>query len=208
MSGPDRRRVSAAEIADLTRRLRVLSEAGRDADARERAEFLADKRALLDRITDHDQHPNREETMSTDDQAAGRQIGDEVRTEFDAVPGRVLHRHNVFDNRGAGVGLDDDDGWVSGGYEAAHQAHLDYLAGGGDRGADARAAEAAQAAEGRAAEAVEPGRADRPEAIAARIQEIRDQLHAQALAEDQQRGPSRGAAEDSDGLEDGAGWSR
>lgn len=201
MTAPDPRRVSAAEVAALTRRLRALSDAGRDAGARERAEFLADKRALLDRITDHDRQ--REETMSTDDQANARRTGDEAPTEFDAVPGRVLHRHNAFDNRGAaGLADDDDDGWVSGGYEAAHQAHLDFLAEGGHRAVDARAAETP------AAEAVEPGRADRPEEIAARIQEIRDQFHAQVLAEEQQRIPARGAAEEFDGLDDGAEWSR
>ena len=39
-----------AEIADLTRRLRALSAAGRDADPAERAAFLADKDALLNRV--------------------------------------------------------------------------------------------------------------------------------------------------------------
>lgn len=38
------------EIADLSRRLRALSAAGRDADPAERAAFLADKDALIARI--------------------------------------------------------------------------------------------------------------------------------------------------------------
>lgn len=38
------------EIAELTARLRALSARGREADPAERAAFLADKRALLDRI--------------------------------------------------------------------------------------------------------------------------------------------------------------
>lgn len=42
---------TVAEIADLTRRLRGLTTAGRDADPAERAAFLADKRALLARIS-------------------------------------------------------------------------------------------------------------------------------------------------------------
>lgn len=41
---------SVAEIAALTARLRQLSTAGARADADERAAFLADKEALLDRI--------------------------------------------------------------------------------------------------------------------------------------------------------------
>ena len=42
---------SIAEIAELTARLRRLSAAGRDADPGERAAFLADKDALIERIT-------------------------------------------------------------------------------------------------------------------------------------------------------------
>lgn len=45
MSGP-----TAREIADLTARLRQLSTPGRPVDPGERAAFLADKHALLDRI--------------------------------------------------------------------------------------------------------------------------------------------------------------
>jgi hypothetical protein len=41
---------SIREIADLTRRLRALSNAGHDADPAERAAFLADKDALITRI--------------------------------------------------------------------------------------------------------------------------------------------------------------
>ena len=41
---------SIREIAELTRRLRELSNAGRDADPAERAAFLADKDALIARI--------------------------------------------------------------------------------------------------------------------------------------------------------------
>src|SRR3954447_3797098 len=41
---------SIREIADLTRRLRALSIAGRDAGPAERAAFLADKDALIARI--------------------------------------------------------------------------------------------------------------------------------------------------------------
>lgn len=47
-------RPSVAEIAALTRRLRELSAPGRTVDPRERAAFLADKDALLARITDAD----------------------------------------------------------------------------------------------------------------------------------------------------------
>lgn len=43
---------SIAEVAALTRRLRELSTAGRDVDPAERAAFLADKDALIARITD------------------------------------------------------------------------------------------------------------------------------------------------------------
>ena len=41
---------SIREITELTARLRRLSSAGRDADPAERAAFLADKDALIDRI--------------------------------------------------------------------------------------------------------------------------------------------------------------
>lgn len=41
---------SSREIAELTRRLRALTTAGRDADPTERSAFLADKAALLGRI--------------------------------------------------------------------------------------------------------------------------------------------------------------
>lgn len=41
---------SIREIAELTRRLRALTAAGRDADPTERSAFLADKAALLGRI--------------------------------------------------------------------------------------------------------------------------------------------------------------
>lgn len=52
-SGRDRQASpTVAEIAAITRRLRELSARGRDVDAGERAGFLADKQALLDRITD------------------------------------------------------------------------------------------------------------------------------------------------------------
>ncbi len=44
-------RPSIAEIAAFTRRLRDLSQAGRDADPADRERFLTDKRALFDRIT-------------------------------------------------------------------------------------------------------------------------------------------------------------
>lgn len=47
-------RPSVAEIAALTRRLRELSAPGRTVDPTERATFLADKDALLARITDTD----------------------------------------------------------------------------------------------------------------------------------------------------------
>ena len=66
-------RPTPAEVAALTRRLRELSTPGRTVDPRERAAFLADKDALLARITDtgvraeqaggelhrHDAHPDR-----------------------------------------------------------------------------------------------------------------------------------------------------
>ena len=42
---------SIREITELTARLRRLSAAGRDADPAERAAFLADKDALIERIT-------------------------------------------------------------------------------------------------------------------------------------------------------------
>jgi hypothetical protein len=53
---PDRA-VSIAEIAELTARLRKLSAEGARADQAELAAFLADKHALLDRITDPDTRP-------------------------------------------------------------------------------------------------------------------------------------------------------
>lgn len=49
---PDGGRPSVAEVAALTRRLRELSTPGRAVDPEERAAFLADKDALLARITD------------------------------------------------------------------------------------------------------------------------------------------------------------
>jgi hypothetical protein len=45
---------SIAEIAALTARLRALTKAGADVDPDERARFLADKDALLDRIAAHE----------------------------------------------------------------------------------------------------------------------------------------------------------
>ena len=42
---------SVREIAELTARLRCLSDAGSDADPAERAAFLTDKNALIARIT-------------------------------------------------------------------------------------------------------------------------------------------------------------
>lgn len=59
---PNRRRPgpSVAEVAALTRRLRELSAQGRDADPVERAEFLADKDAVLARIADTHSDPARE----------------------------------------------------------------------------------------------------------------------------------------------------
>ncbi len=50
---------STREIAELTGRLRRLSVAGSDADAAERAAFLADKDALLARIPDSGVEPGR-----------------------------------------------------------------------------------------------------------------------------------------------------
>ena len=50
MAARDEDTPSIREIADLTRRLRELSNAGRDADPAERAAFLADKNALIARI--------------------------------------------------------------------------------------------------------------------------------------------------------------
>lgn len=63
---------SIREIADLTRRLRTLSTAGRDADPTERAAFLADKAALIARIeaanhravTSDDVHPDAAEAAA------------------------------------------------------------------------------------------------------------------------------------------------
>lgn len=53
MNTPNRDgRPTIAEVAALTRRLRELSAQGRDADPAERAEFLAEKDALLARIAD------------------------------------------------------------------------------------------------------------------------------------------------------------
>jgi hypothetical protein len=45
---------SIREITELTARLRRLSAAGRDADPTDRAAFLADKNALIERITTAD----------------------------------------------------------------------------------------------------------------------------------------------------------
>ncbi|MCW2899255.1 MAG: hypothetical protein JWO67_1520 [Streptosporangiaceae bacterium] len=53
-TNPDR--PTAAEVAALTARLRSISERGRDVSAAERAAFLADKDALVARITDTDAH--------------------------------------------------------------------------------------------------------------------------------------------------------
>lgn len=67
---PDRRPVSAAEIAALTRRLRALIEAGRDVDVEEREAFVADKEALLDRITrQHGENRNEPITAEYNDPA-------------------------------------------------------------------------------------------------------------------------------------------
>lgn len=62
------------EIAQLTARLRELSTQGRSADPRERAAFLADKHALLTRITDT-QHDDRQRGHRSDD-GRPEQIGD------------------------------------------------------------------------------------------------------------------------------------
>ncbi|MDN5916084.1 MAG: hypothetical protein L0I76_13440 [Pseudonocardia sp.] len=88
MTGLDRRPVSAGEVAALTRRLRALSEAGRDADSAERAEFLADKRDLLDRITDQndrDDHGSEVETMTTEHPDPRRDEDERVRGDREAV---------------------------------------------------------------------------------------------------------------------------
>lgn len=73
---------TVAEIAELTRRLRDLSARGRDADPGERAVFLADKDALIARITD----------TGTDAGSAGP----------------VRHTHAAIRNRVTG---DPDVGW-------------------------------------------------------------------------------------------------
>ena len=57
---------SIREIAELTRRLRELSTAGRDADPAERAAFLDDKNALIARI--------QAATRSTGAAAGGRPV--------------------------------------------------------------------------------------------------------------------------------------
>lgn len=89
---PDRARdveVSVAEIAELTARLRRLSDAGARADPDERAAFLADKQALLDRIAAEqadDNEARRAELLRADDptEITARltdlraQVGDEV----------------------------------------------------------------------------------------------------------------------------------
>lgn len=54
---PDRRRVSVAEVAALTTRLRALAAAGADVDDGERERFLADKRDLLARIAEQQEIP-------------------------------------------------------------------------------------------------------------------------------------------------------
>jgi len=52
MTSPaDESRPTVREIAALTARLRYLTASGRDVDAAERAAFLADKHALIERIT-------------------------------------------------------------------------------------------------------------------------------------------------------------
>lgn len=61
MTRPGSDRVSVAEVAALTARLRALSAAGADVDEGERDQFLADKRALLARITSgHEPSPGRD----------------------------------------------------------------------------------------------------------------------------------------------------
>jgi predicted RNA-binding Zn ribbon-like protein len=52
---PQPEQPSIREIADLTARLQRLSAAGRDADPADRVAFLADKDALIARITTADQ---------------------------------------------------------------------------------------------------------------------------------------------------------
>lgn len=69
---PDGARPSVAEIAALTRRLRELSAPGRAVDPGERAAFLADKDALIARITDT-----------------------HAATDTDAATDRELHQHTA-----------------------------------------------------------------------------------------------------------------
>ncbi|WP_219419615.1 hypothetical protein [Pseudonocardia nigra] len=110
-----------AEVTALTRRLRELSAPGRAADPAERAAFLADKDALLARIT-----------------AAHRDAGGEPTGAAGAMEDAgvgELHSHRVPAERIAPVpadqagsaARDDSDGWFSGGYDAAHDAYLDAL---------------------------------------------------------------------------------
>jgi len=68
------RQATIAQVAALSRRLRELSAQGRSAESDERAVFLADKAALLARITD------------------GASVADDV-------SGRELHVHNALSNQ-------------------------------------------------------------------------------------------------------------
>jgi hypothetical protein len=109
---PDGARPSVAEIAALTRRLRELSTPGRAVDAGERAAFLADKDALIARITDGN-----------------------AATDADATAGRELHQHTARIGRtdqstgptGQAVTFD-----VAGYYTDAHLAALAEARAAGD----------------------------------------------------------------------------
>ncbi len=99
---------TAREIADLTARLRDLG--GRRADDAERAAFLADKEALLDRIDDEALAVTAEPPMTAE--AAARELVGPGRTLDDA---RALVRDyldEVSDQVGVPVyrwGLDEED---------------------------------------------------------------------------------------------------
>ena len=71
---PDGAKPSVAEIAALTRRLRELSIPGRAVDPRERAAFLADKDALIARITDTHPRPRCAGQTVDDDPARREQL--------------------------------------------------------------------------------------------------------------------------------------
>ncbi|MDT0348136.1 hypothetical protein [Pseudonocardia charpentierae] len=92
MAARDQEAPSIREIAELTARLRRLSAAGPDADPVERAEFLADNHALLDRID----AANRDDTVDAAADAGGDERGPGEPVDDDLPHrDRPEHRHHT-----------------------------------------------------------------------------------------------------------------